>query len=123
MPSPRCRLDASRGAPDEESVANILKEYRILSADVRINCDATPDDLIDVIEGNRIYMPCVYALNKVRGAPAEPSSIGSLPPRPRAARSSARRRLREAACARRSATRSRSAVITPSCAVRRGACA
>lgn len=36
-------------------MANILKEYRIISADVRINCDATADDLIDVIEGNRIY--------------------------------------------------------------------
>ena len=23
------------------------------------------DELIDVIEGNRIYMPCVYALNKI----------------------------------------------------------
>lgn len=33
--------------------------------DVRINCDATPDELIDVIEGNRVYMPCVYALNKI----------------------------------------------------------
>ena len=32
---------------------------------MRINCDATADDLIDVIEGNRIYMPCVYALNKI----------------------------------------------------------
>ena len=50
---------------DEEAIAGILKEYRIISADVRINCDATPDDLIDVIEGNRIYMPCVYALNKI----------------------------------------------------------
>ena len=50
---------------DQEAIAGILKEYRILSADVRINCDATPDELIDVIEGNRIYMPCVYALNKI----------------------------------------------------------
>ena len=41
------------------------RRYRINSADVRINCDATPDDLIDVIEGNRVYMPCVYALNKI----------------------------------------------------------
>ena len=41
------------------------RRYRIVSADVRINCDATPDELIDIIEGNRIYMPCVYALNKI----------------------------------------------------------
>jgi len=50
---------------DDDSIAVILKEYRIVSADVRINCDATPDELIDIIEGNRIYMPCVYALNKI----------------------------------------------------------
>ena len=35
---------------DEEAIAGILKEYRIISADVRINCDATPDELIDIIE-------------------------------------------------------------------------
>ena len=57
---------------DEEAVAAICKEYRILSADVRINCDATPDELIDVIEGSRIYMPCVYALVRLqRGTGAE----------------------------------------------------
>jgi len=50
---------------NEDLVRTILQEYRILSADVRINCDATPDELIDVIEGNRVYMPCVYALNKI----------------------------------------------------------
>ena len=54
---------------DEESIRAILGEYRINSADVRINCDATPDELIDAIEmvygQPRIYMPCVYALNKI----------------------------------------------------------
>ena len=33
---------------DEDAVRAILSEYRINSADVRINCDATPDELIDV---------------------------------------------------------------------------
>jgi small GTP-binding protein len=59
---------------DEDSIAAILKEYKIVSADVRINCDATADELIDVIEGNRIYMPCVYALNKVSPRPARACS-------------------------------------------------
>ena len=27
--------------------------------------DATADDLIDVIEGNRVYIPCIYLLNKI----------------------------------------------------------
>ena len=28
-------------------------------------CDASIDELIDVIQGNRIYMPCLYVLNKI----------------------------------------------------------
>jgi ribosome-interacting GTPase 1 len=36
-----------------ELVKTILAEYKIYNADVRLNCDATEDDLIDVIEGNR----------------------------------------------------------------------
>ena len=43
---------------DLESVTAILKEYRINSADVRFQGDYTDEDLIDVIEGNRIYIPC-----------------------------------------------------------------
>lgn len=43
----------------------ICHEYRINSADIRVNFDATSDDLIDVIEGNRVYIPCLYVLNKI----------------------------------------------------------
>ena len=32
---------------------------------VTFRCDATADELIDVIEGNRIYVPCLYVLNKI----------------------------------------------------------
>ena len=46
-------------------VRNILHEYRISNADVTLRCDATIDDIIDVIEGNRKYIPCLYALNKI----------------------------------------------------------
>lgn len=35
------------------------------NADITLRYDATADDLIDVIEGSRIYMPCIYAVNKV----------------------------------------------------------
>eukprot|EP01126_Amoeba_proteus_P019840 TRINITY_DN2030_c0_g2_i13.p1 TRINITY_DN2030_c0_g2~~TRINITY_DN2030_c0_g2_i13.p1 ORF type:complete len:299 (+),score=47.16 TRINITY_DN2030_c0_g2_i13:349-1245(+) len=49
----------------QESVRSICHEYRINSADVRVNFDATSDDLIDVIEGNRVYIPCLYVLNKI----------------------------------------------------------
>ena len=50
---------------DLELVRSILSEYRIHNADVCLKCDATADDLIDVVEGNRIYVPCLYVLNKI----------------------------------------------------------
>ncbi len=50
---------------DLDTVKTILSEYRIHNADVFIKYDATSDDLIDVVEGNRIYMPCIYILNKI----------------------------------------------------------
>ena len=40
-------------------------EYRIHNADITLKCDATVDDLIDVVEGNRIYIPAIYVLNKI----------------------------------------------------------
>jgi ribosome-interacting GTPase 1 len=46
-------------------VKSILHEYRITNADVIFRCNAEVDDLIDVIEGDRKYIPCVYALNKI----------------------------------------------------------
>ncbi|RWS22789.1 developmentally-regulated GTP-binding protein 1-like protein, partial [Leptotrombidium deliense] len=50
---------------DLDTVKTILAEYRISNADVVLKCDATCDDLVDVIEGNRIYIPCIYVLNKI----------------------------------------------------------
>lgn len=50
---------------DLDTVKAICGEYRIHNADVNFRYDATADDLIDVIEGNRMYIPCVYAVNKV----------------------------------------------------------
>ncbi|OEH76905.1 GTP-binding protein [Cyclospora cayetanensis] len=50
---------------DEETVRSICQEYRIMNAQVALRCDATADELIDVIEGNRLYVPCVYAINKI----------------------------------------------------------
>lgn len=48
----------------------ILAEYRIHNADIVLKYDATADDLIDVIEGNRVYIPCIYLLNKIGKANA-----------------------------------------------------
>jgi uncharacterized protein len=49
----------------EDTAKAILKEYKISNADIILRCDATVDDLIDVIEGNRVYVPAIYALNKI----------------------------------------------------------
>nr|WCZ58420.1 developmentally-regulated G-protein 3 [Paratrimastix eleionoma] len=50
---------------DEETVKAILGEYKIRNADLAFHCDATPDELIDIIEGNRVYVPCLYVVNKI----------------------------------------------------------
>lgn len=49
----------------DELIKGILREYRVSNADVIFRCDATPDELIDIIEGNRVYMPCIFVLNKI----------------------------------------------------------
>jgi hypothetical protein len=50
---------------DEKLVDQILHEYRIHNAEVLFREDATVDDLIDVIEGNRKYIRCLYVYNKI----------------------------------------------------------
>lgn len=50
---------------DLDTVKTILAEYKIHNADVILKYDATCDDLVDVIEGNRVYIPCIYILNKI----------------------------------------------------------
>jgi len=54
------------GSLDLDTVTSICKEYKIHCADFKVNYDgATVDDLIDTIEGNRVYMPCIYVMNKI----------------------------------------------------------
>ena len=48
-----------------ETIITIMKEYKTVNADIIFNCDADLDDVIDVLEGNRKYMPCIYILNKI----------------------------------------------------------
>uniref|UniRef100_A0A4W4EH92 Developmentally regulated GTP binding protein 2 n=1 Tax=Electrophorus electricus TaxID=8005 RepID=A0A4W4EH92_ELEEL len=49
----------------EKLVQLILHEYKIFNAEVLFREDCTPDEFIDVIVGNRVYMPCLYVYNKV----------------------------------------------------------
>ncbi|CAI4054455.1 hypothetical protein SKDZ_01G0330 [Saccharomyces kudriavzevii ZP591] len=49
-----------------DEIRAVMGEYRINSAEIAFRCDATVDDLIDVLEASsRRYMPAVYALNKI----------------------------------------------------------
>jgi len=50
---------------DKKTIEGILKEYRVNNCDLTFRCDATADDLIDVVEGGRVYMPCIYVMNKI----------------------------------------------------------
>lgn len=49
----------------QELVQRICKEYKINSAEIFCRCDASIDEFIDVIEGNRTYIPAIYVLNKI----------------------------------------------------------
>lgn len=53
------------GEDPEETVSAILKEYRMHSAEVLIREDVSADQIIDVIEGNRKYVKCLYMYNKI----------------------------------------------------------
>lgn len=49
-----------------DEIKAVMNEYRINSADIAIRCDATIDDLIDVLEArSRSYIPVIYVLNKI----------------------------------------------------------
>jgi hypothetical protein len=50
---------------DIEEVRSILAESKMMNADILIRGNATQDDLIDAIQGNRVYIPAFIAVNKV----------------------------------------------------------
>jgi len=49
----------------DDTIRSIMHEYKIANCDVIFRDDNTMDDLIDIIEGNRVYVPCIYVLNKI----------------------------------------------------------
>lgn len=58
-----------------ETVITIMKEYKKINYDIIFSCDADLDDLIDAMEGNRIYIPCIYLLNKIDAISMEELAI------------------------------------------------
>ena len=69
---------------DIEVARAICSEYRCHNAEIVIRkSNATVDELIDVIEGNRVYIPCLYVINKIDAISIEEldiiSSVSSSP--------------------------------------------
>ena len=50
---------------DEKLCRTILQTYKIFNAEVLFREDASADEFIDVIMGNRVYMNCLYVYNKI----------------------------------------------------------
>lgn len=50
---------------DKKTVEDILREFKINNATVVIREDIDADQLIDVIEKNKIYLPSIVVLNKI----------------------------------------------------------
>jgi len=48
-----------------DAVSRILHSYRIHHCEILFRDDASMDDLIDVLEGNRRYIRCLYVYNKI----------------------------------------------------------
>ncbi|KAL6042753.1 Developmentally-regulated GTP-binding protein 2 [Balamuthia mandrillaris] len=53
------------GPNPKDTVYKILKEYKIHNAEVLFKEDADVDQFIDVVEGNRKYVKCLYVYNKI----------------------------------------------------------
>ncbi|MHA1198132.1 MAG: OBG GTPase family GTP-binding protein [Candidatus Heimdallarchaeaceae archaeon] len=49
----------------EKTFIEILREYRVMNASVTVRCDPTIDELIDVLEGNRVYPKLLTVINKI----------------------------------------------------------
>jgi len=59
-------IELRRADIHRQEIKAVMGEYKISSADVAIRCDATIDDLIDILEAkSRSYIPVIYALNKI----------------------------------------------------------
>ena len=49
----------------DETITNICKEYKLNNAEICFRGKCGVDDLIDAIEGNRVYIPALYVINKI----------------------------------------------------------
>eukprot|EP01104_Vermistella_antarctica_P017562 TRINITY_DN6239_c0_g1_i3.p1 TRINITY_DN6239_c0_g1~~TRINITY_DN6239_c0_g1_i3.p1 ORF type:complete len:383 (-),score=63.79 TRINITY_DN6239_c0_g1_i3:102-1187(-) len=59
-----CKL-TKLGNDPQKLVYQVLHEYKIHNAEVLFRGDYRIDELIDIIEGNRKYVKCLYVYNKI----------------------------------------------------------
>lgn len=70
----------SQSELDAEIVKSILVEYKINKAGVALHSDATVEDLVGAVEGNRVYIGCIHASNKIdQVSIEEPGIIYKVP--------------------------------------------
>lgn len=50
---------------DMRTISSILNEYGIHNGDIIIRSDIDADQLIDALEGNRVYVPAITVMNKI----------------------------------------------------------
>ena len=50
---------------DDQTIKDIMKEFKINNADVVLRSNPTIDQFIDAVEGNKIYLPAVTAITKL----------------------------------------------------------
>ena len=48
-----------------ETISDMVREFGYLSGDVVVRQDIAQDDLVDVLAGNRVYIPAIVVLNKI----------------------------------------------------------
>lgn len=65
-------------AVDERLVMTVLHEYKIFNCEVLFREDASIDDFIDVVEGNRVYLKCIYVRTGAPCAAAKRAMSGRL---------------------------------------------
>ena len=50
---------------DEETIRSVCKEFRLINADIVIRSDIDVDEFIDILEGNKKYIPAITIINKI----------------------------------------------------------
>lgn len=50
---------------DKRTIQDVLREFKINNADVVVRTNITIDQLIDVVEKNKVYIPAITVLNKI----------------------------------------------------------